>query len=168
MPPERGWWSGQRNLREALPAPQAGSDEVDGPRKPIWRRQAAVLRAELAASATEKFRSALAAAPQPWTRPARPALQPACMASGRLTTKTAELLDLAILCRRREEGVSPLAVATEPNVRRAMADQFCIDVSQAIARQPWTISNLMTITTSTRLYAFGQDAYLAPQQLRPC
>ena len=75
------------------------------------------------------------------------------------------LMEMAILERCVELGISPTAAATDPDSRRRVSKDLLVDLSQGVSRRPWKVGRIGRLTTNSRWYSFCQDRVLQPEEL---
>jgi hypothetical protein len=100
---------------------------------------------------------------RPWTEPAG-ALQPQLRGVKRLPRVMA-LLDIAFLQQCLFFNVPPKVAATDHSIRRKIAEQLWVDLSQGIDREPWKRGPMPTCTTSSELYKFDEDQVVEPEEV---
>jgi hypothetical protein len=75
------------------------------------------------------------------------------------TARQDDLIDFAFLKTCIDAGVDPGAAAS-----MRCAEHLYVDTSQDVARSPWG-HQLKCVTTSTKLYSYGQDRAVMPMEI---
>ena len=108
-----------------------------------------------------------AAEPQPhrtvWTQPLKRDLAPnlgGCVGDQRKLS----VLNFAFAQRCHKLGVTTSAAASDPEVRRRVANELWVDVGASIPRGPWRCSpSLPVVTRRSQWYSFGEDKFVGPE-----
>ena len=102
-----------------------------------------------------------------WTKPEprSPHVTPAVCQGCSMLPREVGLMEMAILERCVELGISPTAVATDPDSRRRVSKDLLLDLSQGVSRRPWKVGRIGRLTTNSRWYSFCQDRVLQPEEL---
>lgn len=83
------------------------------------------------------------------------------------TGRQKDILDVAFLSSCHQLGLHPASREAEEAARGHATGSLglLVDVSQSVQRRPWSLSNLHTVTTSTKAYSCLLERVLAPEEV---
>jgi len=125
-----------------------------------WQLQAQETRMEFAKRGGPAFLTA-----RPWSQPSHDAGMAPAFLGFSPTAREMELADLAFLQRCLDKGVSPATAASVLTEREKLCQGLFVDMHENPHRRPWSVGQLRTCTTATRVYSFQEDAIVEPEEM---